>query len=1090
MVQSTVIQNSNDSVIRQQSLVLETAWQRYAQLETNASTAVNQYLKLRGSSIALAIVATLLAILTDWTIASPVGEVLRACLILVPIASSIILVFANKLQQSQSWKVLNTGAEEIKKEIYLYRTLLQGQANRHQWLSERITAIQRQVIETVGSDVALIAYTGKIPPDDSPEVQDGDMGFSDLLADDYLHYRLEAQLRWYSQEIERVYATKTRLQIGISVLAGLSAFVAGLGSSLAVWVALTISIGTALTVWLEVCRFGERVNNYNQLILELNLIRDRWQSLRPEEQTDTEFFKLVIATEKVLWSQHNRHITQMRQAVTDLHAQTSDLLTQVLNKPSPSTIYPVLLSQKQTAVETILTQAEILPEKAVQTAKQEQKKQNKIGLPHAFVVMPFGRKKGPDGRWIDFNSIYQQLIKPALEQAGFESFRADEETVSGDILSDMFHELLLADLVLADLSIDNANVYYELGVRHALRKRGMVHIQCGRAYMPYDIFNVRTIPYQCDETGCPDPQYLEKDKQTLIKTIRATWESDLNKIHSPIFNLLSGLQELDRKLLRTPLATGYWIEYSNWQERVTIAQRQKRIGDVLLLTEEVSNPLIQEDAITVAGKCLKNLEHHALALRQYRRGLKINPNNLEFRREEAFHLSQLNQWDEAIVRLERLLRDEPNNIESLSYLARIYKEMWKQEWSNINDEQERLKQAYDAVHWLKKSIETYLKAFRSDQNKSYPGINSLTLTAVLDYLGQQADRDDDPDEKALTQQLPSLKGAVQFSLESLAKREVNDFWIFASLGDLSVCIAQDPNQVAIAYKKALTLAGTNKFALKSTLDQLELLNSLGFRSEYVKAGIAVIQEELQKVEHEHKQKEHASQLESEPPHVFLFAGHMIDSSSRPQPRFPADMESEARQKIDKVLDKLKADSNDLAITPGAACGGDILFIEACLQRQMKVEIFLPFEESVFIQNSVYFAGDQWVERFYNIQKHPNVTIHLQPDRLGSVPSGDNPYERNNRWALYSTLMYGIERVRLTVLWDGKGGDAPGGTGHMVEEVRQLGGVVEHLDTTKFDYWNTKKRRALDPIFRKLLSDTDNSSDQARSETEESRTPIH
>ncbi|HBL11573.1 MAG TPA: hypothetical protein DD379_09230, partial [Cyanobacteria bacterium UBA11162] len=86
--------------------------------------------------------------------------------------------------------------------------------------------------------------------------------------------------------------------------------------------------------------------------------------------------------------------------------------------------------------------------------------------------MPFGRKKGPDGRWIDFNRIYQDLIKPALEEAGFESFRADEEAVSGDILTDMFQELLLADLVLADLSIDNANVFYELGIRHALRKRG------------------------------------------------------------------------------------------------------------------------------------------------------------------------------------------------------------------------------------------------------------------------------------------------------------------------------------------------------------------------------------------------------------------------------------------------------------------------------------------------------------------------------------------------------------------------------------------------------------------------------------------
>ena len=52
---------------------------------------------------------------------------------------------------------------------------------------------------------------------------------------------------------------------------------------------------------------------------------------------------------------------------------------------------------------------------------------------------------------------------------GLNSFRADEEIRAGDIKTDMFQELLVADLVVADLTIDNPNVWYELGVRHALR---------------------------------------------------------------------------------------------------------------------------------------------------------------------------------------------------------------------------------------------------------------------------------------------------------------------------------------------------------------------------------------------------------------------------------------------------------------------------------------------------------------------------------------------------------------------------------------------------------------------------------------------
>jgi hypothetical protein len=77
--------------------------------------------------------------------------------------------------------------------------------------------------------------------------------------------------------------------------------------------------------------------------------------------------------------------------------------------------------------------------------------------------MPFGVKLGPNRQPIDFNRVYQEYIVPALDIAGLEAFRADEEIRAGDIRTDMFQELLVADLVIADLTIDNPNVWYELG---------------------------------------------------------------------------------------------------------------------------------------------------------------------------------------------------------------------------------------------------------------------------------------------------------------------------------------------------------------------------------------------------------------------------------------------------------------------------------------------------------------------------------------------------------------------------------------------------------------------------------------------------
>src|SRR6516162_6777856 len=107
---------------------------------------------------------------------------------------------------------------------------------------------------------------------------------------------------------------------------------------------------------------------------------------------------------------------------------------------------------------------------------------------HAFIVMPYGTKEQ-----IDFNRVYSDLIKPALETAGFEVFRADEEMRAGDIRTDMFQELLMADLVVADLSIDNANVWYELGVRHALRARGVVIVSGGQTPTAFDLYTDRKL---------------------------------------------------------------------------------------------------------------------------------------------------------------------------------------------------------------------------------------------------------------------------------------------------------------------------------------------------------------------------------------------------------------------------------------------------------------------------------------------------------------------------------------------------------------------------------------------------------------------
>jgi hypothetical protein len=179
--------------------------------------------------------------------------------------------------------------------------------------------------------------------------------------------------------------------------------------------------------------------------------------------------------------------------------------------------------------------------------------------------------------------------------------------------------------------------------------------------------------------------------------------------------------------------------------------------------------------------------------------------------------------------------------------------------------------------------------------------------------------------------------------------------------------------------------------------------------------------------------------------VFLFSGHMIDAPERAEPRFPADKESIAAGAIAATLDALRMGENDLAIC-GGACGGDLLFAEAALRRGCPLHLHLQFAEPEFLRASVAFAGEPWVARYRQVKAHRLTRIHLQPEEMGPLGPGMNPYVRNNVWQLCTALVCGGDTIRFIALWDGEGGSDPGGTQNMVETVRRYAGQVHLLDT--------------------------------------------
>ncbi len=318
-----------------QNKVLETAWHRYAQLDANARITKKRYMRLKRVMASLTVLAVLFAILADAYSASvPTWTqlILRILLIITPITTSIIAAFANKFQQGQRYLASRAAAEEILKEIYVYRTVLKRSPARNKWLSDRLADIQRKLFRAVSGELFLKQYKGDLPPYYDASKEYSDPGYEDLTGPEYVTYRLEDQLAWHIKKNLELQSERKRIQWLILTFGGGSAFLAAWGGSLVVWVALTSTVAAALIGWEELLGLDIKVTNYSRVILELNIIRDQWQMLNEDERTEEEASKMVRATENILWNQNIEFVNAMQKALAASDGEEEELIKHVLEK--------------------------------------------------------------------------------------------------------------------------------------------------------------------------------------------------------------------------------------------------------------------------------------------------------------------------------------------------------------------------------------------------------------------------------------------------------------------------------------------------------------------------------------------------------------------------------------------------------------------------------------------------------------------------------------------------------------------------------------------------------------------------------------
>lgn len=678
-----------------------------------------------------------------------------------------------------------------------------------------------------------------------------------------------------------------------------------------------------------------------------------------------------------------------------------------------------------------------------------------------FVVRPFGLRtvRSEDGSdyQVDFDLVQRALIDPAMAAAGIRGGTTEPILKAGNIREDMFQALAQADIVIADCSIHNANVFYELGARHALRPRRTFLIRFEGDGVPFDILTDRYLVYRRDDPAASVHALAQGLRDTL---------ADREGIDSPIFRLLPAL--------KPPPLRDLALVPADFQEELRWAASNRRVGHLVLLADEAEELPWGAEGLRGVGQALFSLKAFDAARRVWEAVRTRLDRDLEADLRLVTVYQRLKNLAASDSAVDRALADHPDiapgdKAEALSLKASNAKARWMAGWGDGPPELLGAR-ALDSDD-LAQACSGYLAGFDADLNHHYSGINALAMTRMRLALAEahpkawSASFDSDADaQRALDQlrdQVGALEGAVQLSLRrgvSLAAPGSDDArWVRCSLADAQLLRTRpDADRVIAAYRRAL--AGAPPFFFDAVKRQLAMHARLGLFG----AVIAALRPELDLLEAQLPPQAGPVAAAVVPPErVLLFAGHMIDKPGRAKPRFPAAQEATARQAIRAAIEQAlagwPAGARVLGIA-GGANGGDILFHEVCAELGIATELYLLMPPADYIAESVRVdpAIDPtpgWIERFHTVRQRCEAAggYHQLSDG-GTLPNwlaglaDYSIWERNNRWMLQSALAYGADKLTLLVLWDGLGGDAPGGTQHMVDVAGGAGADVVHLNS--------------------------------------------
>jgi MAP3K TRAFs-binding domain len=418
--------------------------------------------------------------------------------------------------------------------------------------------------------------------------------------------------------------------------------------------------------------------------------------------------------------------------------------------------------------------------------------------PFCFMIMPYGKKptQAEAGRGvpeIDFNALWDRAYAPVIQALGYEAVRADQDT-GALIINQMMERLYFADLVLAEMTIPNGNVYYEVGIRHASKEKGCVLLAADWSKQLFDVAQMRTVRYPLTEGDITDAT-----AQAIAAAIKDPIEKlarGLSPMHESIKGYPDDVDEADASTMKETMSELAAFQGDIRAVRVLPhAQRMERAKE--LVGKYWVPPVTSPTALALLLLMKDSAETQAdwIWLTEFIAALPPEVADQEEVRElNALAISNAGKPFDAIAKLEALIITSGPTPERLGLLGGRYKRMF----ATAATTAEKLQN-------LSRSIDAYEQGMELDLNQYYCSSNLPRLYKVRKRKGD--------DERA-----QSVSTLVVAACERALKRKAADEWLRPTL--LGAAFDSGDCDKAEELADLLAVEGAARWKLESTLADL------------------------------------------------------------------------------------------------------------------------------------------------------------------------------------------------------------------------------------------------------------------------------